>query len=93
LNAKPFETRVANIISFYNEAAASLYLYSGILLTDFLETQVEESQLANLRLKISWALTGILIFTIFLNLVHALRKIILSLVRIIKKKCWKLKRQ
>ena len=82
LSSKPFERKSANIISFYNEVAVSLYLYVTILLSDFLETQVpsndDDSIAANLRLNFAWILTGILILTITINFVFAFVNIAIS---------------
>jgi hypothetical protein len=71
LLAKPFDSYIANFISFFNEVAVSAYLYMAFLLSDYLETQLPEdkSALSNLRLNFSWILAGILMLTVFINFV------------------------
>jgi hypothetical protein len=77
LTSTPFDSRALNIIAFFNELTVSLYLYVAFLLSDFLETQINDDELLadSLRLNLAWILTSFLIFTIFVNLVFSLVKI------------------
>jgi hypothetical protein len=36
MHTRPYGTRIVNIISYFNEAAVSMYLYMALLLTDYL---------------------------------------------------------
>jgi hypothetical protein len=74
LVSKPFESKTINVLSFCNEVAVSVYLYIAFLQSDFLETQLPDDKLVlqDLRLKLAWILTGILILTIFINFVFAI---------------------
>jgi hypothetical protein len=73
LRVKPFECKSVNIIWILNEISTSTYLYSALLLTDFLEQDSPSGIPAtNRRLQIAWFLTFLLIVTIFVNLVFAL---------------------
>jgi hypothetical protein len=88
LVAKPFDRKIINIISFYNEVAVSAYLYTAFLLSDYLETQLreEKSVISNLRLDFAWILTGILMLTIFINIVFTLVSIGISAINYFKRK-------
>jgi hypothetical protein len=88
VSLKPFDSKAANIISFYNEVAVSLYLYSGFPLSDYLDTQFfdDENLVANLRLNFAWVLAGILILTIFINFAYTLVKISILIFKFLKAK-------
>ena len=77
-----------NIISFYNEVAVSLYLYSAFPLSDYLDTQFydDETLMANLRLNFAWIVTGILILTIFINFAYTFVKISILIFKFFKAK-------
>lgn len=67
-----------NLLSFYNEASVSIYLYLAFLLSDYLDSQFLDDKAATvapLRLLIAWVLTSLLMFTIFINFVYAVVRI------------------
>jgi hypothetical protein len=44
LVAKPYDSKIINVISFYNEVAVSAYLYTAFLVSDYLETQLSDDK-------------------------------------------------
>ncbi len=79
-----------NLLSFYNEASVSIYLYLAFLLSDYLDSQFPDDKVATvaqLRLLIAWVLTSLLMFTIFINFVYAVVRITSSVIRYAKRKC------
>jgi hypothetical protein len=79
-----------NILSFYNEASVSIYLYLAFLLSDYLDSQFPEEDgqatVASLRLLIAWILTSLLMFTILINFIYAVYRVSGSAIRYIKRK-------
>ena len=90
LTSKPFNNKLVNIISFYNEVAVSLYLYVMFLLSDFYDTEVtdndDDSTAANFSLNLAWILTGLLILTIFINFMFAFVNFTISVFKYFKAK-------
>jgi hypothetical protein len=78
--AWPFDSNLKNCISFYNEVAVSAYLYVSFLLTDYLDLSVFP-----ISDYVSWTLTSILMFTIFLNLLIVLKDFALTAFAYIKR--------
>jgi hypothetical protein len=78
--AWPFDSNLKNCISFYNELAVSAYLYVSFLLTDYLDLSVFP-----ISDYVSWTLTSILMFTIFLNLLLVLKDFALTAFAYIKR--------
>jgi hypothetical protein len=68
--------------------AVSLYLYVAFLVSDFLESQIIDDEIAtgSLRLTFGWILTFLLILTIFINLVYVIVSMSASLFRFLKNK-------
>ncbi len=79
-----------NFISFYNEIAVSSYLYFAFMMTDFLDSQVQDDselqQLANLRLSLSWILTCLLLFTILVNFLFFIANLAWNIFKYLKRK-------
>jgi hypothetical protein len=69
-----------------NEVAVSVYLYIAFLLSDYLESQVDESEISNLRLNLAWIISGILILAVFVNFMFALVSIAISAFKYLKAK-------
>jgi hypothetical protein len=91
LSYKPYHNKEINILSLYNEVAVSAYLYLAFLLTDNLDSydelafpEKEKINIEDLRLKIAWFLASILISTIFINFVVALKNIAVSTFRYLR---------
>ena len=76
-------------MAFYNEVAVSVYLYVAFLLSDYLETQINDNQalVDSFRLVFAWILTSLLIFTIFANLLHFLIDMAIAGFKYLKNKC------
>lgn len=95
LISTPFDSKLVNIISLYNEFSVSCYLYLAFLLSDYLDSQLPDNDelVALMRLRIAWILTGLLIFTLFINFGFTLIKIATSLFSCLKRKVMDIRRQ
>ena len=70
IKSKPYDSRLTNAVTFFNEVAVSLYLYLSFLLSDFVQaqsTEIEEIKVLEFRLLISWIMTILLTVVVALN--------------------------
>lgn len=69
IKSQPYDSKLTNTITFFNELAVSAYLYLVLMLSDYLESQHSQSnQLFQNRTKIGWAITILICFVIAVNL-------------------------
>jgi|LauGreDrversion4_2_1035121.scaffolds.fasta_scaffold647176_1 hypothetical protein len=70
IKSKPYDTRLTNVVTFFNELAVSLFLYLSFLLSDFVQARssdIEEIKVLEFRLLISWIMTMLLCIVVALN--------------------------
>jgi hypothetical protein len=85
LTKLPFQKMRQNVITLINEVAVSLYLYFDILQTDYLESQNIDPM--DIKVIISWAMSMLLILTITINILYALRNDMKIPIDILKRLC------
>jgi hypothetical protein len=81
---RPYLETSLNFINLFNEFAVSVYLYLMFLLTDYITSNIDDTDTAldeqqEFRLKVAWALTGVTLGSILVNTLYALSKLINSL--------------
>jgi hypothetical protein len=74
-------------VSLFNELAVSIYLYVGLILTDYLDTQITDNDLSKsqFRLQSAWLLSILLISTIALNFLISYGQILLRIFHCLKR--------
>jgi hypothetical protein len=70
---RPYSDAQLFYISFFNELAASLYLYLMLFLAELnMQDNWEDDEMSlDLREKLGWALLGLVMITVAINLVRA----------------------
>jgi hypothetical protein len=70
MKSKPYDSKLTNVVTFFNEFAVSIYLYLSFLLSDFVQarsTDIEEMKVLEFRILISWIMTMLLCIVVALN--------------------------